>query len=36
MYTSTVLGEGKYVHYREVSLIQGVHFREVSLYMYMH
>ena len=36
MYTSTVLGEGKGVLFREVSLIQGVHFREVSLYMYMH
>ena len=36
MYTSTVLGEGKCVLFREVSLIRGVHFREVSLYRYMH
>ena len=36
MYTRTVLGEGRCVLFREVSLIQGVHFREVSLYMYMH
>ena len=36
MYTSTVLGEGKCVLFREGSLIRGVHFREVSLYRYMH
>ena len=32
MYTSTVLGEGKCVLFREVSLTWGVLFREVSLY----
>ena len=32
MYTSTVLGEGKCVLFREVSLIQGCPIREVSLY----
>ena len=33
MYTSTVLGEGKCVLFREVSLIQGVLLREVPLYI---
>ena len=32
MYTSTVLGEGKCVLFREVSLIRGVLFGEVSPY----
>ena len=36
MYTSTVLGEGECVLFREVSLIQGVLFREVSLYHRVH
>jgi len=34
MYTSTVLGEGKCVLFREVSLIRGVLFREVTVYVY--
>ena len=33
MYTSTVVGVGKCVLFREVSLIRGVLFREVSLYL---
>ena len=36
MYASTVLGEGKCVLFREMSLIRGVHFRKVTLYRYMH
>ena len=36
MYTSTVLGEGKRVLFREVSLIRGVLFREVPLCIHMH
>ena len=32
MYTSTVVGEGKYVLFREVSLIQDGLFRVVPLY----
>ena len=32
MYTNTVVGEGKGVLFREVSLIQGVLTREVPLY----
>ena len=36
MYTSTVVGEGKCVLFREVSLLQGVLFREVPLYIKLH
>ena len=36
MYTSTVLGEGKCVLFREVSLIRGVLFRKVPLYVHVH